>query len=145
MADRTHLEIDDRIRIPLAEFTYQFSRSSGPGGQNVNKVSTKVDLRWRYAESSSLPDEVKARLAVQQRRRITADGELAITSQRYRSQNRNLEDCWEKLRLIVEKAAKPPKARRPTRPTTASKQRRKQTKIERARRKQLRKKPDVEE
>jgi ribosome-associated protein len=145
MAKRTHLEVNRRIRIPLSEFDYRFTRSSGPGGQNVNKLSTKVTLSWRFAESASLPDDVKQRLAEQQKRRISAAGDLTVTSQRYRYQSRNVDDCLEKLRAILQKAAAPPKIRRRTRPTAASKQRTKQAKAERAGRKQLRRKPEWEE
>lgn len=145
MTKRTHLDVDKHIRIPLSEFEYRFTRSSGPGGQNVNKLNTKVTLTWRYAQSESLSEEVKSRIAEQQKRRITAEGDLAVTSQRYRYQSRNVDDCLEKLRVILQKAARPPKVRRPTRPTAASKQKRIQAKVERSRRKQLRRKPELEE
>lgn len=145
MAKPTHLEIDDHIRIPLSEFTFQHARSGGPGGQNVNKLSTKVTLRWRAAESEALPDAVKARLLKQQSRRINAEGELVVSSQRYRYQSRNTDDCLEKLRRMVLKAMEVPKRRRPTRPTATSKERRRQAKVERSQRKQHRKKPEWEE
>ena len=145
MTKRTHLDVGKQIRIPLSEFEYRFTRSSGPGGQNVNKLNTKVTLTWRYAQSEALSEEVKARIAEQQKRRITAAGDLAVTSERYRYQSRNVDDCLEKIRVILQKAAQPPKVRRPTRPTAASKQKRIQEKVERSRRKQLRRKPELEE
>src|SRR6476660_3687711 len=90
--DQNFLIVGDRVRIPLAEFSYSFSRSSGPGGQNVNKVNSKVRLRWRVYESAQLENEVRARLVSQNRRRITADGDFVVESQRYRDQPRNIAD-----------------------------------------------------
>src|SRR5215472_8451679 len=88
-SDPTMLEISDRLRIPEDEFSWTFVRSGGPGGQNVNKVASKAVLRWNVVASPSLSDDIKARLQQQQRRRITGDGDLLITSQRYRDQERN--------------------------------------------------------
>jgi ribosome-associated protein len=118
------LEISDRIRIPDEEFSWTFVRAGGPGGQNVNKVASKAVLRWNVAASPSLPDDIKGRLQQQQRRRITGDGDLLLTSQRYRDQERNRLDCLEKLREMLRAAAATPKARRKTKPSRGSKERR---------------------
>jgi ribosome-associated protein len=118
------LTITDHIRIPDEEFALSFARAGGPGGQNVNKVSSKVLLRWHPAASPSLPEEVKARLLAQQRHRLTRDGELLITSQRFRDQAKNIADCREKLRELVLRAVHPPKPRKATRPSRGSHERR---------------------
>jgi ribosome-associated protein len=118
------LEVNDRIRIPDDEFSWMFVRSSGPGGQNVNKVASKAVLRWNVNASPSVPDDVKARLGQQQRRRITGDGDLLLTSQRYRDQERNRLDCLEKLTEMLRAATVIPKARRKTKPSRGAKERR---------------------
>jgi ribosome-associated protein len=118
------LIVTPELKIPLREFVFTFSRSGGPGGQNVNKVSTKALLRWRVAASPALPDAVRQRLISRQRRRITAEGELLIVSQRFRDAGRNAADCLEKLRQMLADAARPPRPRKPTRPTNASVRRR---------------------
>jgi ribosome-associated protein len=118
------LEINDRIRIPNDEFTWTFVRSGGPGGQNVNKVASKAVLRWNIVASPNLPDDIKRRLQQQQHRRVTGDGDLLITSQRYRDQERNRLDCLDKLAEILRTAAATPKPRRKTKPSRASKERR---------------------
>jgi ribosome-associated protein len=86
------LEINDRIQIPAGELTFTFVRAGGPGGQNVNKVASKAVLRWGAAGSPSLPADVRARLLAQQKSRITSEGDLILTSQRYRDQSRAT--CW---------------------------------------------------
>ena len=126
------LEINQHLRVPEDEFRWTYVRSSGPGGQNVNKVASKAVLRWDLAHSPSVPEAVKARLLTQQRRRITLEGELVLNSQRYRDQERNRLDCLEKLRALLLEAATPPKPRRPTRPTRGSRERRLQDKRRRA-------------
>lgn len=110
------LVIDERIRIPSSELRFQFARSTGPGGQNVNKVSSKARLRWGVGRSRSLPRDVRERFLKRYRRRITRDGELVITSQRYRDQSRNVDDCLEKLREMLSAVAVAPTPRRPTSP-----------------------------
>ncbi|MHB1426153.1 MAG: alternative ribosome rescue aminoacyl-tRNA hydrolase ArfB [Gemmataceae bacterium] len=118
------LEINDRLRIPDDEFSWTFVRSGGPGGQNVNKVASKAVLRWNVAASPSLPDDIKARLQQQQRRRITGDGDLLLTSQRYRDQERNRLDCLDKLTDMLRAATVIPKARRKTKPSRGARERR---------------------
>jgi len=125
-------EINHHLRVPEQEFAWSFVRSGGPGGQNVNKVASKVVLRWDVNATPSLPEDVKARLRSQQPRRITTEGVLIVNSQRYRDQERNRQDCLEKLRGMVLQAAARPKKRRPTRPTRGSHERRLQTKKHRA-------------
>src|SRR5882762_8063280 len=114
------LAISPAFQIPDWELQWSFVRSSGPGGQNVNKVASKAVLRWDMAGSPSVPAEVKARLRTLQRRRITGDGELILTSQRFRDQERNRLDCLDKLREMILQAAVRPKPRRVTRPTRGS-------------------------
>jgi ribosome-associated protein len=118
------LQVTDAITIPEAEFDWSYARSGGPGGQNVNKVASKAVLRWNVRASPSLPDHVKGRLCALNRRRVTSTGDLILTAQRYRDQERNRQDCLDKLAELVREAATLPKARRATRPTRGSKQRR---------------------
>lgn len=138
------LEVNDRIHIPDGELQWSFVRSSGPGGQNVNKVASKAVLRWDLAASPSVPDEVKARLHALYRSRITQEGELILSSQLYRDQERNREDCLEKLRALILQAAKRPKVRKATRPTRSSKRRRVEAKRRRSGVKQQRRTPGEE-
>jgi len=109
------LIVDDRLRIPRSELLISYARSSGPGGQNVNKVSTKAVVRWNVAETASLPEDVRARLVLLCGRRLTAAGELVIASDSYREHGRNLADCLQRLSALVRVAATPPTVRRVTR------------------------------
>jgi ribosome-associated protein len=138
------LEINADIHIPDDELHWSFARSGGPGGQNVNKVASKAILRWDVTATSSLPEHVKQRLLAHQRKRITNEGELVLNSQRYRDQERNREDCLQKLREIILEAATLPKRRRPTKPTRGSRMNRLQEKRRRAGVKALRRKPGEE-
>ena len=126
------LDINDRIHIPEDEFSWSYVRSGGPGGQNVNKVASKAVLRWNVLASPSLPPDVKARLQQQQRHRITGDGDLLLSSQRYRDQERNRLDCLDKLRAFVLQATAVPKVRKKTKASRASKERRLAAKKHRA-------------
>jgi ribosome-associated protein len=119
------IRIDDRISIAEDEIEESFIRSSGPGGQNVNKLATAVQLRFDVRCSPSLTDDVRSRLERLAGRRLTRDGVLVITAQRCRTQERNREDALARLtELIRAAAAPPPPPRRPTRPTLGSKLRR---------------------
>ncbi len=111
------LIVTPQLRIPLKEFRISFARSGGPGGQNVNKVNTKALLRWRLSESAVLPDAVRLRLIALHRRRITAEGDLLVVSQRFRDAGRNAADCLEKLRVMLATAAATPRPRKPTQPS----------------------------
>jgi ribosome-associated protein len=136
------LEITRQLAIPLQEFHFRFSRSGGPGGQNVNKVNTKVTLRWDIMNSSSLPEDVRQRFLARFARRINNQGELLVTSQRFRDQGRNVADCLEKLRKMLQSVAIAPRRRRPTRPSKAVRERRLREKHQTSQKKQLRRKPN---
>ncbi len=136
------LLVNQNLTIPLREFQFTFVRSSGPGGQNVNKLSTKAQLRWPVMRSTSLPEPVRRRLLVKYPRRITADGDLLITSQRFRDAGRNVADCLEKLRAMLLEVATAPKRRRPTKPTRASVRRRLDQKRKQSEKKQRRRRPN---
>ena len=112
------------IDIPDTELVERFVRSAGPGGQNVNKVATAVELRFDIANSPSLPDDLRARLLARRDRRVTQDGVLVISAQRFRTQERNREDARERLRAFVDAGLHVPKKRVATKPTRASKERR---------------------
>ncbi len=135
------LIVNTEIRVRLREFRFSFSRSSGAGGQNVNKLNTKATLRWEVARSQGLPKDVRARFLERYRRRITADGELVLTSQRFRDQGRNVADCLEKLRGMLTAVARPPRPRKATKPTRASVERRLSSKHRTRLKKQRRQRP----
>ena len=122
------IRITDRISIDDSELHESFIRASGPGGQNVNKLATAVQLRFDVRQSPSLPQAVRARLERLAGRRLTGDGVLVITAQRHRTQERNRQDALDRLVELVRAAAVEPKPRRPTRPTLGSQKRRLESK-----------------
>jgi ribosome-associated protein len=132
------IRVTDQIAIDEAELSETFVRASGPGGQNVNKLATAVQLRFDVRHSPSLPPDVRARLARLAGRRLTQDGVLVISAQRHRTQERNRDDARERLFELIRQAAVRPKPRRPTRPTAASRERRIEGKKRRAGVKRLR-------
>lgn len=132
------LIVTPEIQIPASEFELSYVRSSGPGGQNVNKVNSKAVLRWNIYESPSLPVGVRARLLLRLRSQITTEGILIITSDRFRDQIRNREDCFEKLKSALSAAATPPPIRKKTKPSRSSQLRIKDAKDRHSQKKHLR-------
>lgn len=132
------LQVNRRIRIPHSEFEFTFARSSGPGGQNVNKVNTKAVLRWDVLQSPSLPDDVRERFRARYGNRISTEGHLILHSQRYRDQSRNIDDCLDKLREMLTEVATRPTLRRATKVPRSAIEKRLKQKRKASQRKQLR-------
>lgn len=132
------IPINASITLTDAEIELTFSRSQGPGGQNVNKVNSKVTIHWDLKYSISISAFIKRRIQNKYSNRINNDGELVLSSQQHREQHRNREECYQKLRVIICDALKPRKVRKTSRPTRASKQRRLDNKKKRSRRKSMR-------
>jgi ribosome-associated protein len=137
------IEVADGLSLDENELEFSFIRASGPGGQNVNKVSSAVQMRFDARRSPSLSNDVSVRLQKLAGSRLTQDGVIVITAARHRTQERNRADAIERLVELIRKAAIAPVKRRPTRPTKASKQRRLEAKTQRGGVKALRGKPNL--
>ncbi|MEI7609366.1 MAG: alternative ribosome rescue aminoacyl-tRNA hydrolase ArfB [Rhodospirillaceae bacterium] len=135
------IQVTPSIALDEAEIEESFIRASGPGGQNVNKVATAVQVRFDVRRSPSLPNDVSIRLQKLAGSRLTQDGVLILIAQKYRTQERNRADALERLVALIQEAAIPPVPRRPTRPTLSSKKRRLESKGKRSEVKSLRGKP----
>jgi ribosome-associated protein len=132
------ISVSSRITIPESELRFSFARSSGPGGQNVNKVSSKATMHWDAVNTPSVPDDVKQRFLARFKSKLTTQGEIVITSQESRDQPKNIQLCLDKLRNMLLEVLTPPKKRRATKPTKGSKVRRLDAKKNKAQTKQNR-------
>lgn len=132
------LHVNARLTIPERELVTSAARSSGPGGQNVNKVNSKVTLRWSPANCSAISDAWRDRFIARYGNRINREGQLVLHSERYRDQPRNLADVRQKLIEMLLACQAPPKKRKPSRPTLGSKKRRKEAKQRQSQKKQSR-------
>lgn len=135
------LQVTDRIAVPLRELRFEYARSPGPGGQNVNKVNSKAVLRWEIHSSPSISGALRQRFVERFGNRINAAGELMISSARFRDQGRNVADCLEKLRAMLLEVARPPRPRRETKPSAGSRRRRLEGKRWQGEKKRLRQRP----
>ncbi len=138
------LTVSSHLRIHDDELQFSYVRSSGPGGQNVNKLNTKAVLRWSVL-ASGIPEPVRERFVQRFAPRITIGGEIVITSQRFRDQRQNQRDCLEKLREMLLEVAAPPKRRKKTKPTRSSVAKRRTRKHAHSQKKQRRRRPSIEE
>jgi ribosome-associated protein len=134
------IAIMDHIKIPFSEFTFSFARSSGAGGQHVNKVNSKVILTWKIDETSACSAAVISRFKNRYGQFILDNGEVQLMSQKSRSQKSNIDDCIEKLHFMLNEVLSPPKIRRPTKPKRSAVLKRLSTKKKDSEKKQLRKK-----
>jgi len=142
---RADLVVSPRLTIPAGEFEWSFARGSGPGGQNVNKVNSKAVLRWRPADSPNLLPDMRHRFLLRFASRLTEAGDLLLTSDEHRDQPQNVRACLDKLREMLRAVLRPPKPRRPTRPTAGSQRRRLAGKQQRSETKKRRQSPGREE
>lgn len=126
------LVVTPELVIPGSELALSYARSAGPGGQNVNKVSSKAVLRWQVAATPSLPEDVRQRFVSKYGNRINAAGELVINADEHREQSRNVTACYERLRQMIVAVLKPPRKRVKTRPSRAAVERRVEAKQRRS-------------
>ena len=138
------IQITEDIAISESDIQIKFVRSTGPGGQNVNKVSTAAQLRFDV-KNAALPDDLRSRLISLAGRKMTEEGELLITASRFRTQDRNRQDAFDRLAALIRRAAVPPKIRKPTLPTRGAKERRLRSKRHRGKIKQLRQSDPVDD
>jgi len=138
------VNINQQIQIDDSELDFSFARSGGPGGQNVNKVSSKAILRWNVKRSGALPPGVRTRFLEKYSSRLTKDGDLILQSQKYRDQGRNVVDCMNRLRDMILSVAAAPKKRRKTKPSAGAKQRRLNDKKRTSEKKQSRRRPSMD-
>lgn len=131
------------VVIPAEALGWQFARSGGPGGQHVNRTSSKAVLRFDVAHTPHLPDDVRRRILGRERSRLTGDGTLVISSQVHRDQSRNVAECLARLSELVQACLTPPKRRRPTRTPRSAVAKRLETKKKRSDTKRLRQRPDT--
>ncbi len=143
MAD-DELRVNRKTGIPPQELRFTFSRAGGPGGQNVNKVNTKAELRFDLLDSPSLTPGQKDRARRRLASRLTRDGEIVIRCGKHRSQQQNRQACLERLAELLQKSLARPKPRKPTRPSRASREKRLRDKRKRAEKKDRRKRPEAE-
>lgn len=139
------ISVTETILIPDSELSWTYARSSGPGGQNVNKVASKAVLRWNMAESTAISAPAKQRLRAAHPAWVTNDGDVLVTSERYRDQERNRLDCETKLAVAVRSCLKPPTPRKLTKPSRSSKLRRLADKRKQSERKSSRRSPNAGE
>ena len=135
------LTVNERLKIPLSEFQFTFSRSAGPGGQNVNKVNSRATLRWRVRDSASLPPDVRSRFLAKYSNWVSKEGDFLLSSQEYRDQPQNIDRCLEKLRQFLASVAVAPRRRVKTKPTRSSQRRRLDDKQRRSDAKRMRQRP----
>jgi ribosome-associated protein len=134
--------VDEKLQIPDHELSFAFARSSGPGGQNVNKTNSKAVLTWNFAANTSMPEGMRQRFLARYGKRLTELGTLVIHSDKFRDQTRNMDDCLEKLAEILREVLVAPKKRRATKPSRGSVEKRLKTKKASSEKKQNRRRFD---
>lgn len=140
-----NLQITPALAVPLSELQFQYVKSSGPGGQNVNKVNSQVQLSWDLTACESLPEDVLERLKAAEQGRITKAGILRMDCQRFRDREKNRQDCLDRLRKIIVDVLEPPKKRRKTRVPRRAKERRLKNKQQRSDVKRTRRPPRLDD